>query len=341
GTKLWNDVLADKNYADIRDNEDLVASEVKSRLSGKDGEKLLEDLVKEADEMHDPIEKAQRMALVARIKALLSQMWDETKRWFADSNAFTTKYTKEQLLQMKAEDFIRKTLKDLAEGVNPTEYGKGEYAQYRFVGEKGAANADKAEGTTVRMDNLKVAEEMEKQYKELHGSEKHKQMVEASKRVRSMNATPLDDIASDRDKKSLVEKIQSLKNGENVTDGRKVRFVNSIAGKLLGHKGFDYSLIVPKLKELYDTSVPAFSEEEIKKDGHTDHSSNFVGYHHYINKVSLGGNDYYVRFTVQEKKTRKADYIPNEMHSSHITSVEIYNANSIETSGIIDPAQMT
>ncbi|MCF0218712.1 MAG: hypothetical protein HUK14_02935, partial [Muribaculaceae bacterium] len=218
---------------------------------------------------------------------------------------------------------------------------KGGDKRHMFLGEKGAKEADKAEGTTVRMDNLKVAEDMEKAYKELQGSDEHKRMIEASKRVRSMSATSLDDVVSDRDKKSLINKIQLLDNGENLIDGRKVRFVNKIAGKLLGHMGFDYSLIVPKLKELYDTSIPAFSEVEKKQDGHKDHSSNFIGYHHYINKVSLDGNEYYVRFTVQEKKTRKSDYIPNEMHSSHVTSVEIYNANSIETSGIIDPAQMT
>ena len=41
GTPMWDEVLADKNYSNIHDNEDLVASEVLSRYSGKENAKRL------------------------------------------------------------------------------------------------------------------------------------------------------------------------------------------------------------------------------------------------------------------------------------------------------------
>ncbi|MCF0181175.1 MAG: hypothetical protein HUK11_02800, partial [Muribaculaceae bacterium] len=161
GTKLWADVLADENYADIRDNEDLVASEVKSRLSGAEGERLLAELESEAESANNPNERESQLGLVARIKALLTEMWEHTKRWLAESDVFRDEFSKEQIMSMDVRDFVRKTLRDLAQEVKPVVDGKGKNIQFRFVGEKGAANADKAEGTTVRMDNLKVAKEME------------------------------------------------------------------------------------------------------------------------------------------------------------------------------------
>ena len=123
---------------------------------------------------------------------------------------------------------------------------------------------------------------------------------------------------------------KSLPNGVNKHDGRVVEFVNKSLGKILNHKGFDYKLVVPRLKDIYDNSIPIISEKEEIKEGHKVHS-NFEGYHHYLGKVSLGEAEYYVRITVQELHTnpskKKAEgFTPNQFHSAHISDVQIYSA---------------
>ena len=77
GTPMWDEVLADKNYSNIHDNEDLVASEVLSRYSGKENAKRLED---EAQRMIDEARgigaKADAVSLIDRVRRALQKFWN-------------------------------------------------------------------------------------------------------------------------------------------------------------------------------------------------------------------------------------------------------------------------
>lgn len=77
GTPMWDEVLADKNYSNIHDNEDLVASEVLSRYSGKENAKRLED---EAQRMISEAKgigaKADAVSLIDRVRRALQKFWD-------------------------------------------------------------------------------------------------------------------------------------------------------------------------------------------------------------------------------------------------------------------------
>ncbi len=77
GTPMWDEVLADKNYSNIHDNEDLVASEVLSRYSGKENAKRLED---EAQRMIGEAKgigaKAEAVSLIDRVRRALQKFWD-------------------------------------------------------------------------------------------------------------------------------------------------------------------------------------------------------------------------------------------------------------------------
>lgn len=77
GTPMWDEVLADKNYSNIHDNEDLVASEVLSRYSGKENAKRLED---EAQRMIGEAKgigaKADAVSLIDRVRRALQKFWD-------------------------------------------------------------------------------------------------------------------------------------------------------------------------------------------------------------------------------------------------------------------------
>ena len=124
----------------------------------------------------------------------------------------------------------------------------------------------------------------------------------------------------------------ALENGWNVLDGRVVRFVNSTYGKIIRHKGYDTTRIIPQLKEIFDASIPIGFQPErpqpVRPDGtiHKKHP-NFVGYHNYLGKIVDSDVVYYVRFTIQEERTRNKDYIPNSVHSTFVSNVEIYKTD--------------
>ena len=174
----------------------------------------------------------------------------------------------------------------------------------------------------------------EKQYKEVRTPQFKKwagdwELAAKNRLVSNLKPQPLE--RKEYTEEEIEDIYGSLSQGVNKYDGRIVDFVHSTLGKILRHKGFDYRLIVPKLKDIFDDSVPVLSEKEQTKEGHKIHG-NFEGYHHYLGKVSLDGNDFYVRLTVQElhtnpSKKKPVGFTPNQLHSAHISDVEIYNAD--------------
>lgn len=110
-TPLWQEVLDDPNYADIRENEDAVASEVHARLTGRRGAGRLESMI-EGARKEDPLTMARKVALVERLKGWLHDMFKEIK-------ATLGKWSGRDLRGLTAEQFADMTLRDLAEGVNP------------------------------------------------------------------------------------------------------------------------------------------------------------------------------------------------------------------------------
>ncbi len=156
--------------------------------------------------------------------------------------------------------------------------------------------------------------------------------------IETLNATPIiDRVVSEEEARKAYDHIGQV---ENAIDGKKVDFVKNAFGKIIRHKGVDVKIIMDKMPTLFNESIPLFFEEEIKKDGHKDHSSNFVGYHHYLNKISIDGKEYYVRFTAQEVRTNPSkkkgeSFTPYQFHSSSISDIAIYEnmEGSVESTG--------
>jgi hypothetical protein len=119
----------------------------------------------------------------------------------------------------------------------------------------------------------------------------------------------------------------ALGNGVNRADGRTVRFVHGIFGKLVSHKGVDIKQLVPYIKQIFDGALYVYSTNEQNRPGHKPHT-NFKNYHNYLGKIILGGNLYYVRFTIQEvrakPKTLRNGFIPNELHSIFVSHTLLY-----------------
>lgn len=149
-TPLWQEVIEDPNYADIRDDEDSVASEVHSRLTGKDGARILSDMIEEVKK-DGPLAVAERVTLVERLKRWLGEMFSSLKKTLS-------KWSNRDLDELTVEDFVRMTLRDLAEGISPNrELQRGD--QMRMVTKENPMLDDYHTGIRTRED-VKTFDEM-------------------------------------------------------------------------------------------------------------------------------------------------------------------------------------
>lgn len=149
-TPLWQEVIEDPNYGDIRDDEDAVASEVHSRLTGKDGARILSDMIKDVKK-DGPLAVAERVTLVERLKRWLGEMFSSLKKTLSQ-------WSKRDLDELTVEDFVRMTLRDLAEGINPKrEIHRGD--QMRMVTKEKPMLDDYHTGIRTRED-VKTFDEM-------------------------------------------------------------------------------------------------------------------------------------------------------------------------------------
>ena len=76
GTPIWNEVINDPNYSGIIENEDAVASEALSRLSGKENARRMEqEARKMIDEAKGIMAKAEAVTLIERMRKALQEFW--------------------------------------------------------------------------------------------------------------------------------------------------------------------------------------------------------------------------------------------------------------------------
>ena len=75
-TPVWNEVITDPNYSNIKDNEDAVASEVLSRISGrKNAAKMEAEAQKTINEAKGVLEKANATTILLNLKRAIEQFW--------------------------------------------------------------------------------------------------------------------------------------------------------------------------------------------------------------------------------------------------------------------------
>ena len=77
GTPIWNEVINDPNYSDIKDNEDSVAREALSRLSGSQNAAKMEQMAQQMiDEAKGTMRKAKARGLIQNMKDALAKFWN-------------------------------------------------------------------------------------------------------------------------------------------------------------------------------------------------------------------------------------------------------------------------
>jgi len=125
------------------------------------------------------------------------------------------------------------------------------------------------------------------------------------------------------DKKTAESIVRGFPTITNVNDGRTALFPIATVGKILHHRGFDFSRIIDDIPYLYETSVLGWSEPEILKLGHKEHT-NIKEYHHYVNKFTDEIDEYYIRFTLNEENAKPKNAGRNIIHSVAISDISIY-----------------
>lgn len=110
-TSLWNEVLNDENYGKKWQStknipqeklDSLIASEVHSRLVGKNGAEILSKLAKEKG----------KEGIIGKLKQWILDFWKDLKATFSS-------WTKDDLDKLTLKDFNNMTLRDFTEGINP------------------------------------------------------------------------------------------------------------------------------------------------------------------------------------------------------------------------------
>lgn len=109
---VWDEVINNPAYADIAQDEDLVASEVHARLTGEKGEVLVDDLDSTGN----------GKGLAAKLKAWAKEYWQTLKDHF-------TKWGADEAGKVTLDEFISMPLADLANGVNLAKVEKGKPQQ--------------------------------------------------------------------------------------------------------------------------------------------------------------------------------------------------------------------
>jgi len=121
------------------------------------------------------------------------------------------------------------------------------------------------------------------------------------------------------------------KYAENVRNlSLNVSFPGRIVGKLRVLFAVDKPNIISDIRIIFDNSLYAYSSNYKIINARLNNSihkekNNVEAYHHFVNKVIVDNKTYYIRFTVEELKSK------GQLHSAQITEVKIINEKSRES----------
>ena len=206
--------------------------------------------------------------------------------------------------------------------------------RYRFIGEKGASQLDKAEEATTRLDNLNVAREMESAFntkKERIEKLRNSMPVE----ITGKEVTPSNDLK--QYKKNALEYGKNLQ-GEytNKDTGRTIQLQrgrkNGGLKEILQHDTLNDTVQIKSV-----AAIPSIIENAIYIDSSENQdvqkNPNVVAYHYYICGLKIGSEDYTVRMVEAEEKDG------NRYYDHKLTHIE--KGKLINELALINPSSST
>lgn len=323
-TSVWNDVKNDPNYSNL-ETDDEIASEVHSRLTGKDGARILEEMV-------DSSNKQETSDLREKLKKWLDDFW----WWLKDT---MMPWTKNEVSRVTLNDFVNMPLKDLANGKRANQ--ENNTVRFRFIGERGASNLDQAEEATTRMDNLNVARNMEN----AHNDKKRRiEKLRTSKPVEitGNEIEPSDDLK--QYKKNALEYGKRLR-GEYTNKDTGVTVMLSSGNKNGGLKEVLQHDIndIAHLKSV--AAIPGILENSIYietvENEEVEKNPNVSRYHYYVCGLKIGDTDYTVKAVVAEQNNgnRYYDHKLTEIEKGKLLD-ELAQLNQTSPSGLSSTGEL-
>ena len=298
-TPVWDEVLKDKNYQDILDDEDAIASEALSRISGqKNAEKMEAEARKMIDEAKDYVDKAKAISLLERMKNALEKFWN----WVGKDLFGIKKFS-------SVDEITDRVLYDLANGTDlkGAASEKVEKQQVSTGSEEERAIIERAKdgGTYMKAPNGKPTRLTEKQwaqvrtkaFKSWFGDWEKAARIEKLRKSEPVVITGEEykgkyelnrDSAKAWIKDNLRGEYTIGDTGEKIAIGRKG--INKVTSHSMGNEAHLKSLIaVPKMLE---QSVFITEEKADKLN------AQYPTYRYYVVGLNIAGVDYTAKLTI-------------------------------------------
>lgn len=122
-TEWFKNLQNDPNYKHL--SEEKLCDEAFARLTGDEGEAILEQMAKDAIK-ENPLDTAKELSVINKLKEWLKKFW----YWTLDT---FTKWKPEDIKKMTLEDIRNLVLRDLAQGVDPRTVLKGQMTKDEAV----------------------------------------------------------------------------------------------------------------------------------------------------------------------------------------------------------------
>lgn len=122
-TEWFKNLQNDPNYKHL--SEEKLCDEAFARLTGDEGEAILEQMAKDAIK-ENPLDTAKELSVINKLKEWLKKFWYWTLETF-------TKWKSEDIKKMTLEDIRNLVLRDLAQGVDPRTVLKGQMTKDEAV----------------------------------------------------------------------------------------------------------------------------------------------------------------------------------------------------------------
>ena len=122
-TEWFKNLQSDPNYKHL--SEEKLCDEAFARLTGDEGEAILEQMAKDAIK-ENPLDTAKELSVINKLKEWLKKFW----YWTLDT---FTKWKPEDIKKMTLEDIRNLVLRDLAQGVDPRTVLKGQMTKDEAV----------------------------------------------------------------------------------------------------------------------------------------------------------------------------------------------------------------
>ena len=310
-TPVWAEIKNNPAYADIADNDDLLASEVHARLVGKHGAAIFNQIADEAKKTG----KTDVGSVISKLRDWVNNVWDWVKSILGNPTNITTA------------EFVNMPIKDL---VNAT--------RFRFTPEERQAGVSaQADGTWMKAPNGKPTNLTERQWVQVR-TKAFKEWFgdwEKAARIEKLRASKPVEITGDEYKGKYEMERESAKQwmkanlrGEYVIadTGERIEVsgtgVDKVTSHSMGNEAHLKSLAV--MPQLIENAI--FIDELPNEKGNGKYDS----YRYYVCGLKIGGVDYTVKVTIGVKQGKRYyDHSLTEIEKGNLIEI----ANGFTTTG--------